>query len=86
VKRLKYASDSNIEKLYLTMCEAVAEEIKENSDDYNGYCDCLAQDTIKAIKNQQFLSDFEKTVRDYFKEKNMPLNYETLVNDIDKFI
>lgn len=84
MKRLKYASD--IEQLYLTMCEAVADEVKENSEDHTGYCDCLAQDTIKAIKNQQFLSDFEKTVRDYFEEKNIPLNYETLASDIDKFI
>ena len=84
MKRLKYASD--IEKLYLLMCEAVAEEIKENTKDYEGYCDTLVKDTIKAIETQQFLSDFEKTVRDYFKDKNIPLNYKTLFDDINKFI
>lgn len=84
MKRLKRASD--VEQLYLIVCEAVAEEIKENTKDYEGYCDTLVKDTIKAIETQNFLSDFEKTVRDYFKDRNMPLNYETLASDIGKFI
>lgn len=81
MKRLKRASD--IEQLYLIMCEAVADDLK--NDDFDMVGD-FAKQTIENIKTQNFLSDFEKTVRDYFKDRNMPLNYETLASDIGKFI
>lgn len=81
MKRLKRASD--IEQLYLIMCEAVADDLK--NDDFDMIGD-FAKQTIENIKIQNFLSDFEKTVRDYFNDRNMPLNYETLASDIGKFI
>jgi len=49
LKRLKYASD--IEKLYLLMCEAVAEDLK--SDDLDVVGDFVKQ-TIDDIKTQGF--------------------------------
>ena len=82
MKRLKYASYLDIEKFYLTMCEAVAEDLKNE----NIIVEDFAKQTIENIEKQNFLSDFEKTVRDYFKDKNIPLNYEKLAIDIDKFI
>lgn len=82
MKRLRKRS-SDIESLYQTMCEAVAEDLKDIDDLALGD---FAKETIQAIQNQQFLSDFEKTVRDYFKEKKLALVYETLASDIGKFL
>ena len=79
-------TNSEINKQYWDMCEAVAYEVKENTLDYDMYVDDLAQDTVKAIKTQNCISDFEKTVRDYFKENELELNCEKLAEDIKKFL
>lgn len=84
MSRLK-KNASDIEKQYFVMCEAVAYDIV-NDPDINIDVHELAVETINAIGTQYFLSDFEKTVRDYFREKNMPLDSTILFNDISKFM
>lgn len=88
MKRLIQASD--IQKQYDTMCKAIMYDVygdNHNMDsDMGEVVDEIAKETLNSIKNRKFLSDFEKIVRDYFKENNFPLDaYETLSSDIYKY-
>lgn len=85
MSRLK-KNASDIEKYYNEMCESVAYDIKNNSDgDVYELAEGTAKNAIESIKKESFLSDFEKTVRDYFNEKKLTLCYETLESDIIKY-
>lgn len=82
MKRLKRQS-SEIETLYNMMCETI---ICDLGDVNESVVVDFAKQTIDAIKNQSFLSDFEKTVKDYFEERKLKLTYETLADDIGKYM
>lgn len=70
----------NTEKNYEMFCEILAEDTPENR------IDDVAKQTIESIQTQNFLSDFEKIVRDYFNEKGIELSYYILANDIKKYL
>jgi len=76
-----------ISNQYQMMCEAVAHDIVFNTGDTYpfDFPEQVAKDTIKYIKESHFLSDFEKTVRDYFTMNNLELNYKTIADDITKY-
>jgi hypothetical protein len=87
MSRLK-KNASDMEKQYFVMCEAVAYDVinntKNDADPYE-IAEDIAKQAIEAVGGQEFLSDFEKTVRDYFKEKGLAMSYETLASDIAKY-
>lgn len=85
MKRLiKNSSFDDIENQYNTMCDAIAYDI--SNDEIKGGLSGLVKETIYSIENRNYLSDFEKTVRDYFKEKGLTLTNEILEKDIAKYL
>jgi len=76
-----------VNEKYQSLCQLIAQELKNDFDsDYGDYVDQIAKDKIETIQNRGFLTETEKTIRDYFLVNNFPLDHETLASDIFKYL
>jgi len=82
---LEKINKEKINNFYYLKCESIASELYHSDGNISEFI----QDTIENIENandQEFLTNFEKIVYDYFIVNNLPLNCEILTSDIFKYL